>query len=121
MHLGNDPFDALCVVAGARILIQLFCNGSLLGRIKRGRPIQYNFNEFLDVGHEAVRICHARKCYLRVSILVERRAESLVVVARADNSGRLLGPELGLTRIPLNVDSHFEYVLTLWVFASRYN
>ena len=50
--------------------------------------------------------------YLRVSCLIERRAELLVVVARADDGGRLLGPELCLSRIPLNVDSHFECVLS---------
>ena len=49
--------------------------------------------------------------YLRVSSLVERRAVVLVVVARADGCGRLLGPELCLARISLYVDSHFECVL----------
>ena len=49
--------------------------------------------------------------YLRVSTLVERRAVHLVVVARADDRGRLLGPELCLTRISLNVNGHFECVL----------
>lgn len=43
LHLGHDSLDALAVVAGARILIQLFCNGSFLGRIKRSRPIQFNY------------------------------------------------------------------------------
>ena len=50
--------------------------------------------------------------YLRVSTLVKRRAIMLVIVARADDRGRLLGPELCLARISLYVDGHFECLLS---------